>query len=343
MSSASIPPDGAEPWEPCPACSIPLDTSGEGLFALVMCPRCRSEVRVRGRVGGFTLLSVLGRGGCGTVFRAHSPREGGEIALKVLERDDPGFAEGLRLLGNEEACFRIINHPGIVRVRALEEVPGAVLLVMELMEGGTLHDKIHDSGGRGIPEETTLRIALRILKALSAAWEKGIVHRDLKPANILFTGGGAAKLGDFGLAAGPGIEPVPRDQLLATPDYVSPELLAGMEADFRSDLYSLGACLFHALAAHPPHCTGEKTLEDLTVIKHCSPRLPAATGVSRATRRLVERMMAPDPRDRHDSPSRVLTELLEAIRRVSPLARRRRRWPPGPGFLTGWLSRFRKG
>ena len=105
------------------------------------------------------MVSVLGEGGCGRVFRAHSPRDGGEVALKVLERGRPGFREQLQLLRNEEACFRIINHPGIVRVRALEEVPGAVLLVMELMEGGTLHDKIHDSGGRGIPEETTLRIA----------------------------------------------------------------------------------------------------------------------------------------------------------------------------------------
>lgn len=318
--------------EPCPVCGVSLDTSVEPLFGAVRCPRCRAEVRVRRSSGRYLIEEVLGEGGCGRVFRVTDPG-GQRLALKVLERRSPGFDELLPLLLREESCVRRLPHPGIVRILSLEEDETEVRMVMELMEGGTLHDRIVAGPGRGdpLPEEMVLRMALRILKVLHAVGNAGIVHGDLKPANILFTGAGVAKLGDFGLARGIGTEGLPPPQLPATPDYVAPEVLAGEEGDFRSDLYGLGGCLYHALSGHPPFRTGGLSLADLVRIKSRTPRLPRSI-CSPETARAVFRMMNPDPSGRPSSHGEIEEDLLGVLASLS--ARRR----SSRGALARWFG-----
>ena len=312
--------------EPCPGCGVSLDTSGELLFAAVRCPRCRSEVRVRRSSGPYRIEEVLGEGGCGRVYRATDPT-GRNVALKVLERRAPGFDEFLALLRREESSVRRIPHPGVVRVHALEEDDREARLVMELMEGGTLHDRIVSDTGRGprLPERMVLRTALRILKALHAAEGAGIVHGDLKPANILYTAAGIAKLGDFGLSHGVGDGDSPPPQLPATPDYVAPEVLLGQQGDFRSDLYGLGGCLYHALSGHPPFRTGGLSVSELVRIKSRVPRLSRSL-CSSETSRAVFRMMRPDPSGRPSSHAELEEDLLGALAGLAA----KRRFPGGP-------------
>lgn len=319
------------PPEPCPACGVPLDTSVEQLFAAVRCPRCRGEVRVRRASGRYRIEDVLGEGGCGRVFRV-TDHDGRLLALKVLERRSPGFDELLPLLRREESCANRLPHPGIVRILALEEDESEVRLVMELMEGGTLHDRIVGESGRGgtLSEETVLRTGLRILKVLAAIGEAGVVHGDLKPANILYTRSGIAKLGDFGLARGKGTEGLPPAQLPATPDYVAPEVLDGEEGDFRSDLYGLGGCLFHALSGHPPFLTGGLPVARLLKVKARSPRLSRSL-CSAETSRAIHRMMNPDPDRRPSSHAEIEADLLGVL---AALQGRRR----SPGLITRWLG-----
>jgi serine/threonine protein kinase len=289
-------------------------------------------MRVRRSSGPYRIEEVLGEGGCGRVFRATNPT-GGCVALKVLERRSPGFDEFLSLLRREESCVRRIPHPGVVRVLSLEEDEREARLVMELMEGGTLHDRIVSSPCRAprLPEQMVLRTALRILKALHAAEVAGIVHGDLKPANILYTAAGVAKLGDFGLAHGVGEGDSPPSQLPATPDYVAPEVLLGEDGDFRSDLYGLGGCLYHALSGHPPFRTGGLPVSELVRVKSRAPRLSRSL-CSLETSRAVFRMMNPDPSGRPSSHAELEEDLLGALAGLVA----RRRFSRGP--LARWFG-----
>ena len=295
--------------EPCSFCGVILDVGPEALFALVRCPSCHDEVRVRRRLGPYLLSDVLGQGGSGRVFRARKEGAAADVALKVLEKTLPDYQEHLQLLRNEAllaGLAGLAGHPRVVRVQALEEKDEGALLEMELMSGGSLHDKIVSE--EELREEEVLRIGLQILKALASARTMGITHGDLKPANILFTAEGGAKLGDFGLAHGSAVKPVAHSHLLATPDYVSPEVLGGSQGDFLSDLYSLGGCLFHALAGAPPYETEGLTTAELQTLKAKEVLLPKKVCSDR-TRSLVARMMAPEPARRFQS----YEELEEAI------------------------------
>ena len=293
-----------------------LDTAGEPSFSMVRCPRCRAEVRVRRRIGSYELLEIAGQGGSGRVFRARCVTENegvGDVALKVLERSHPDYEEHLVMLRNEAACARLVNHPGVVKVLNLEEDMSGARLVMEFMGGGSLHDRIgsSDSGVSLLDEGSVLRVAREILHALAAAESRGIVHRDLKPANILFSDDGSANLGDFGLARSIAAKPVTQSHLLATPDYVAPEILKGLPGDFRSDLYGLGCCLYHALTSTPPYQTEGLSIPELLDLKS-KPVSLSGMDASPATRELLTRMTDPDPEKRFSSHAQALKEMLPA-------------------------------
>ena len=309
--------------EACPACGVMLDVGREALFSMVRCPRCRAEVRVRMRTGAFTLHEVLGQGGSGRVFRARDGRTDAEVALKVLEAGGSDYAEHLALLRNEAVCAGLIDHHRVVKVLGLEEEASGARLVMELMRGGSLHDLIVSE--ERIGEERVLRAGLEILKALAAGHAKGIVHRDIKPANILFGSTGGAKLGDYGLARSTAAGSPREAHLLATPDYVAPEMLGGSSGDFRCDLYSLGGSLHHALAGTPPYRTEGLRLEQLRILKQKPVRL-ASLRLSPATETLVKRMLDPDPAKRfgsHMELEKAIIHAMEGIGAATPRAPRR--------------------
>ncbi len=284
---------------------------------MVRCPRCRSEVRVRRRIGPYELLEIAGRGGSGRVFRARRVTENGEVgvvALKVLERSAPDYEEHLVMLRNEAVCARLLDHPGVVKALNFEEDDLGARLVMEFMGGGSLHERISpsDSGLGRLDEGSVLRVGIEILEALAAAEAQGIVHRDLKPANILFTDDGSANLGDFGLARSIAAKPVDQSHLLATPDYVAPEILKGLPGDFRSDLYGLGCCLYHALTSAPPYQTEGLSIPEL-LDRKSKPISLSGMDASPATRKLLARMTDPNPEKRHASHAHARKEMLAAF------------------------------
>ena len=332
--------------EPCSSCGLLLDVEESSLLALVRCPRCRSEVRVRSRFGSYELLDVLGEGGSSRVFRARPDQQrdpdytSSEVALKVLEITQPDYSENLFFLRNEAKHAALIGHPRVVKVMALEEEEGGACLAMEIMKGGSLHDRI--VSGSSLDEQWILESGLEILKALSAAYAKKVIHRDLKPANILFSGSGGAKLADFGLARSLAAveegesESAIEHHLMATPDYVAPELLEGEVGDCRSDLYGLGGCLYHAITCEPPYRTEEKSLEELRELK----RRPIQLSFKKwnllpETSSLVNRMLAPDPRDRFASYDELEKAFRQALDRLESL---RKNPSQCNGGVSGWLS-----
>ena len=325
--------------EPCPACGVILDVEPEAVFALVRCPRCRAEVRVHAVVASYRLAEILGQGGSGCVFRARREGEDRDVALKVLGKNIPDYEEHLLLLRNEALMARLVDHHRVVKVLGLEVDDEGARLVMELMAGGSLHDLIAE--GEPLGEERVLRLGLEILKALEAALSKGIIHRDLKPANILFNATRGAKLGDFGLARSAAAKPVDQSHLLATPDYVSPEILGGFQGDFLSDIYSLGGALFHALAGSPPYSTEGLSTEGLRALKADPVQLPPEV-CSQSTRTLVARMMNPDPSGRFGSYGELEASLISTLGTMEGggTAFQGAGQGRGAGLLRGFLPRW---
>ena len=311
----------SEQVEPCQECGQILDVGELTRFDLVKCPRCFCKVRVRRQVGRYDLLGVLGEGGSSMVFRARIPDgSGGDIALKVLERKTPGYEESLVHLRNEVEFAGQVDHPKVVKVIDFEETTEGAWLVMELMEGGSLHDLINSRENFG--EERMLETGLEILKALSAAYSKAIIHRDLKPANILFTTSGSAKLADFGLACHVSSKSALRGDIMATPDYVAPEIISGKAWDFRSDLYGLGGCLYHAITGRPPHKTEGECLQQLRVIKRHVVTLSFKDWkLHPQTATLINRMLLPDPENRFSSYNELEEHFLSALESVQATQR----------------------
>ncbi len=164
-----------------------------------------------------------------------------------------------------------------------------------------------------VPEARVLEAGIQVAKGLQAAHEKGLIHRDVKPANILFANEQTAKIGDFGLAVVAEQHAEAHNEIWGTPYYVAPERLNNEPEDFRSDIYSLGATLFHAIAGRPP-IEGETTsASELRRLKSNPPDLRAvAPDVSRETARIINQMLAPNPADRFASYAELIDQLQQS-------------------------------
>jgi serine/threonine protein kinase len=223
-----------------------------------------------------------------------------------------------------------VNHPNVVQIFSLGMDHGQFYVVMELIDHGSLDDLV-ESQGR-LPEHQVLDIGIQIARGLRAAHRKGLIHRDVKPANILFVDEQAAKIGDFGLAAfaTQQSQNTESDRVIwGTPAYVAPERLCHQPEDVRSDIYSLGATLFHAVAGKPPIDSSTTSATELRESKQHPLELRViAPEVSVPTARLLQRMIAPDSKQRFSFYDELLAEL-DAARRAFEIAEARRhssRW-----------------
>ena len=187
----------------------------------------------------------------GSVYKATDLNLNREVALKILKKECSANAEERAKLEEEARIIASINHPHVVKVFSFGEDQGQFYLAMELAEKGSLDDLM--SVQQRLSEAQVLRVGIQIAEGLDAALEHNLIHRDIKPGNILFADPQTAKLVDFGLAVVMDEVAQARGEIWGTPYYIAPEKLDNQPEDFRSDIYSLGGTLFHALAGRPPY------------------------------------------------------------------------------------------
>src|SRR5215471_13629904 len=223
------------------------------------------------RLGGYQIAASIGAGGMGEVYRARDSKLGRDVAIKVLPPMFAADPDRLARFQREARLLAALSHPNIAHVHGFEDSDGVHAIVMELVDGETLADRI----ARGpIPLADALPIARRITEALEAAHDRGIVHRDLKPSNVALTAAGVVKLLDFGLAKpAAAIAPqasgsptmtlsAPHDGLLVgTAAYMSPEQARGQSVDARTDVWAFGCVLFEML-------TGRQAFPGATTSDH---------------------------------------------------------------------------
>ena len=305
------------------------------------------------RIGVYEVQAAIGAGGMGEVYRARDTRLQRDVALKMLPEAFASDPERLARFEREARTLASLNHPHIASVHGFEESGGLHALVMELVEGPTLAERIAPGP---MPIDEAVPVAMQIADALEAAHEQGIVHRDLKPANIKVRDDGTVKVLDFGLAkltgAGgtggtsravgtgelsqsPTITTPAMTQIgviLGTAAYMSPEQAKGREADKRSDLWAFGAVLYEMLTGRRAF-DGEDTSDTLASVLKSDPdftRLPAET--PRALRTLLQRCLTRDRRLRVSDASAVkfvlseLGNLVESGTASGSLPRARRQW-----------------
>src|SRR5437867_4785158 len=222
------------------------------------------SVAIGTQLGSLEITALLGKGGMGEVYRARDTKLKREVAIKILPDEFARDPDRVSRFQREAEVLASLNHPNIAAIYDLQEANDTRFLVLELVEGETLDERIQ----RGpIPVEEALQIAKHICEALEAAHEKGIVHRDLKPGNVKITPDGKVKVLDFGLAKALEIAPAKITSnsptllsavatngglILGTAGYMSPEQAKGHTADQRSDIFSFGCVLYEMLTGRQP-------------------------------------------------------------------------------------------
>lgn len=266
--------------------------------------------------GNYKLERELGQGGMGKVYLARDTGLNRNVALKILRADlsnDPAFA---RKFLDEVEVTASLAHPNIIRVYTLGEQNGRLYLVMEHLDQPSLEQRMDQVGK--LPEQDVLEIGIGIASALQFAHEEtGMIHRDIKPGNILFGRGSIPKLADFGLAAGARSALGQQDEIWGTPYYVSPERLNREVEDIRSDIYSLGATLYHALAGRAPF--EAETAEEVAK-RHLFDRPPPLRSLCpkahEQTVFTVDRCLGKSPKDRWLNYAELSAQMADALRRA---------------------------
>ncbi len=270
------------------------------------------ELREGENVGPFQVQKRIGAGGMGVVYRARDTRLGRDVAIKVLPAVVSSDPDRLARIRREAQLLASLNHPHIAAIHGLEEVDGQPLLVLELVEGPDLSDRL--SRGR-LAVEDAVDLARQMAEALEAAHAKGIIHRDLKPGNIKLTEDGAIKILDFGLAKAFLEEGVDASSqlshsptisrpatatgaIMGTAAYMSPEQAKGKHLDRRTDIWSFGCVLFEMLVGRKVF-SGETVSETLAEILKSEPDWSALpSDVPEPVRRLLQRALTKDPKHR---------------------------------------------
>jgi eukaryotic-like serine/threonine-protein kinase len=262
------------------------------------------------RLGPYEILGLLGTGGMGEVYRARDTKLGRDVAVKVLPGIDALEPERRARFEREAQLLAALNHPHIAALYGFEDA-GTPALVMELVEGPTLADRIRTGP---LPVHETIRIARQLTLALDAAHERGIIHRDLKPANIKMAADGSIKVLDFGLAkAVSGDTSPPADfansptvsavgtaagVILGTAAYMSPEQARGQAVDKRTDIWAFGCVLFELLTGRPAF-SGDTISDVLVAILTLDPKWPELpSDVPPAIHHLLRRCLEKDPKRR---------------------------------------------
>jgi Tol biopolymer transport system component len=305
-------------------------------------------------LGPYEILTPIGSGGMGEVWRARDRRIGRDVAVKVLPDSFGAGDELVRRFEQEARAAGALNHPGLVTIFDVGTNEGAPYIVMELLDGETMRDAIDRAAPGPLPLRKTIDYAIQIGEALAVAHEKGIIHRDLKPENLFVTTDRRVKILDFGLAKlaeakdSDGRQRTGRHLtsagiVVGTPGYMSPEQVRALPLDHRTDIFSLGSCLYEMLCGIPAF-ERESAIETMHAVMSTEP-VPLSTLVPHLPAgidAIVRHCMEKDPRERFQSARdlafqlRMLPEMQSSLadsRRVQPAVRRKLPWRAGVAAL----------
>lgn len=243
----------------------------------------------------------------GAVYRALDVQLGRRVALKVLReefKNDVGF---IAQLDNEARITASITYPHVVRVFNRGACHGMYYICFELIEGGSLAELIQKQGH--LAESYVLEFSIQIASGLRAVFQKGLIHRDVKPGNILLSNTSVAKIVDFGIAAFQGDSDADSAAVWGSPNYIAPEKLQRTK-DFRSDIYSLGATLFHALTGRPVFGTGDPRTIAMKHLQSNAISVQAfAPHVTNSTAFCINRMLMKNPEERFQNYDELIASL----------------------------------
>ncbi|MDO9541928.1 MAG: protein kinase [Kiritimatiellia bacterium] len=295
----------------CAGCQKILDVSHLQPFIKIKCPECGTIQIVPAKFASFLLIKQLGAGGMGVIYRAMDRELGRQVALKVMKKSLGDNLEFVQAFKHEAQAAAALNHRNVVQIYSFGQYNGQPYIVMELVDGGKLEDLI---AGGGLDELKALEIHLEVTEGLMAASDVGLVHGDIKPANILFGKNGEAKVVDFGLASYIS-EQQQGKPVWGTPYYIAPEKARGKKVDFRSDIYSLGATLFHVLTGKPPF--DGPTSNDVVMVRLNKPApdiLEINPDIHPETAKMVARMLEIEPGMRYPSYPALLVDMRHALK-----------------------------
>lgn len=269
----------------------------------------RDTVKDEVQIPGYRILSKIGDGGLGTVYKAKQLTMNRNVALKVLHPkwlSDEEFPQRFLL---EARMVGKMSHPNLLQIYDVSQIGKYLYFSMEFVNGPSVEDIIDSEGA--LPPLIVLNIVLQVIDALEYIQDFDVVHRDVKPANVLLTSNGVAKLGDFGFLKSKYDESIQTDgQVLGTPDYIAPEQAMGQETDFRADIYSLGVTMYHMLVGELPYSGSVSTIirkhidEKPESIDKKIPSMPKPLAA------IVNKMLEKKPSNRYASYHELRTEIL---------------------------------
>ena len=292
----------------------------------------KREREKESKLPGYDLISELGRGAMARVFKARQVSLDRIVAIKILPRKMSENVEFVERFYKEGKAAARLSHNNIVQAIDVAQSPaGLHYFVMEYIEGLTLYDEMAAppvGKGRSFSEADALDVIIQMADALVHAHARGLIHRDVKPKNIMLTPGGVAKLTDLGLARGVDDKEAAEmeaGKAYGTPYYISPEQIRGdVDIDFRADIYSLGATMYHLVTGHPPF---EGDSPSAVMHKHLKQALVPAdhvnTALSTGVGEIIDVSMAKKREERYQSTKDMLEDL-KAVRRGEPPTHARR-------------------
>ena len=262
----------------------------------------------------YRVLAKLGEGGMGIVYKAEHRRMERSVALKVISKNLVANPSAVLRFAQEVKAAARLSHPNIVAAHDADEAGGLHFLVMEYVEGISLHRLVQERGALAVG--AACDYVRQAALGLQHAFERGMVHRDIKPHNLMLTAEGQVKVLDFGLArfvsqTRSGASLTGSGYLMGTPDFIAPEQARDAHrADVRADIYSLGCTLFYLLAGRPPFPDGTPVQKLAAHVQKAAPRLDkVCSAVPAALAQVVAKMLAKDPSERYQTPAEVAQAL----------------------------------
>lgn len=298
------------PIASCGLCGCEIDVAGLDPFVKIECPDCGHLETVPGRFGQFLLLELLGTGGMGAVYRAKDVALGRLVGLKVMLASVGEDKEFIDTFRREAQAAARINHPHIAQIYSFGQEKGQPFIVMELVTGKHFDEMVENE--HPLRQALVMQVGVDIAEGLQVADEIGLLHGDIKPENILLDEKMNAKLVDFGIASFS--KQGAKEGIWGTPYYIAPEKIKRQKVDARSDIYSLGATLYHALAAKPPF-EGDTPIE---VVKARLERPPTPLHSHRKdihpkVESVIDRMLEVEPSRRYPNYASLISDMQRAL------------------------------